>query len=79
MEPASTIIEHFGGEVAIAAITGKSVSAPYRWRSSKDEGGTGGLIPQRHIPVLLAAAREMGKPLDAAAFLPPVAQPARIA
>lgn len=76
MEPACTIISHLGGEAAVAAIVGTSLTAPYRWQHAKEKGGTGGLIPQRHIPALMAAARAAGKPLDAAAFLPVEAQAA---
>lgn len=70
MEPAQTIINLFGGEAAIAAVAGTAVSAPYRWRSSREQGGTGGLIPQRHHPSILAFARANGIRLDASDFLP---------
>lgn len=38
----------------------------------KAVGGTGGIIPLRHIPVLLAAARTRGVHLSAEDFLPTV-------
>lgn len=70
MEPAHTIISRLGGEAAVAAATGTAYTAPYRWQHPKDKGGTGGLIPQKHHPALLAFARRRGVTLTADDFLP---------
>lgn len=70
MEPARSIIKRLGGEAAVARITQTAFTAPYRWQHSKERGGTGGLVPQRHIPTLLNYAREHGVSLTADDFLP---------
>ena len=57
MSPAKTIIDKFGGHQAIAEILGLSVTQVYRFTYSREKGGTGGAVPQRHIPTLLAAAK----------------------
>lgn len=66
--PASKIIDLFGGEASVSEITETSYTAPYRWQSSLDKGGTGGRIPSRHIPKLLEAAREKNLNLTADDF-----------
>lgn len=70
MEPASGIIKKFGGEAAIASITGTAYTAPYRWQASRDKGGTDGLIPQRYHQLLLDQARARNIDLRAEDFLP---------
>lgn len=37
---------------------------------AKDVGGTGGIIPFKHVPALLDAAKEKGIELSADDFLP---------
>jgi hypothetical protein len=71
METAARIIEKLGGEAEVAAITGLSLTAPYRWQHAKSKGGTGGLIPQAHHRVLLDYARAHGIALCAEDFLSP--------
>lgn len=66
--PASKIINLLGGEASVAALTGTSYTAPYRWQSPVDKGGTGGRIPAKHIPKLLEEARERGLTLSADDF-----------
>ena len=68
MEPARTIIERLGGVAIVSKIAGVAYTAPYRWQYAKERGGTGGLIPQRHIPDLLAYARQNGIDLTADDF-----------
>lgn len=70
MEPAKSIIDRLGGEAKVSEITGTAYTAPYRWQHSRAQGGTDGLIPQRHHPALLAYARQHGISLEAADFLP---------
>ncbi|MBY6242815.1 hypothetical protein [Methylosinus sp. Sm6] len=70
MEPAYTIIKRLGGEAAVSRATGTAYTAPYRWQHPVDKGGTGGLIPQKHHPALLEFARQNGKELTPADFLP---------
>lgn len=69
MEPAKRIIKLLGGEGVVARITETAYTAPYRWQASREKGGTGGLIPQRHHVRLLAYAAENEIALTAADFL----------
>lgn len=71
MEPATTIILRLGGEDAVSRITGTASTAPYRWQYSREKGGTGGIIPQRHHRTLLDYARENSIDLKAEDFLAP--------
>lgn len=66
--PANRIIEQFGGAMQVAAITQTSFTAPYRWQSGLEKGGTGGRIPSKHIPKLLAEAERLGIQLTADDF-----------
>lgn len=64
---ALNIISKFGGHDVVSHIVGIDRSNVHRWTYPKDKGGTGGIIPARHQPVLLAKAQEMGidlKPSD---------------
>lgn len=70
MDPAERIIGMLGGPVKIADILRIHRTRPYRWMREKCEGGTGGLIPFRHVPRLLEEARNQGLSLDANDFLP---------
>lgn len=70
MEPAATIIKLLGGDTAVAAITGVHRTRVANWKRERDVGGTGGVIPFRHVPALIKAARDQGKPLSADDFLP---------
>lgn len=70
MEPAKSIIKRLGGEKAVAEITATSYTAPYRWQHPLAKRGTGGVIPQRHIPTLLAYARQHGIALAPDDFFP---------
>jgi len=71
MNPAATIIRRLGGEAKVAGITGKALTAPYRWQREKSSGGTGGLIPQAHHRTLLDYAHDHGIALSAEEFLIP--------
>lgn len=70
LEPASSIIRRFGGSDAVRKITGASRTRVYRWTLPKHAGGTGGVIPFKHIPALIEAARAEGIDLSANDFLP---------
>ena len=69
MEPASTIIKLFGGPSKVAKIASVHRVRVSNWMRPKSKGGTGGRIPQAHIPVLLAAARERGIDVSAEQML----------
>ena len=69
MQPAHTIIRKFGGPSAVARIVGVHRTRVSSWQRSRAAGGTGGRVPQDHIPALLKHARENGLELSAADFL----------
>lgn len=70
MEPARTIIIKLGGPSAVAGIVNVHRTRPYDWMRSREDGGTGGLIPQAHHVVLLRYAAENAIDLRAEDFLP---------
>lgn len=70
MNPASRIISALGGPSKVARAVGVHRTRVSNWKRSREVGGTGGLIPQRHIPSLLAFARAEGVALSPADFLP---------
>lgn len=57
MEPAQTILKKLGGPTAVAKVVGVHRTRVSAWQREKRRGGTGGTIPQAHIPTLLALAR----------------------
>lgn len=69
MEPASTIIKLLGGPTKVAAIASVHRVRVSNWMRPKEKGGTGGRIPQNHIPALLAAARARGIEVSAEQML----------
>lgn len=70
MEPAASIIKLLGGDTAVANIAGVHRTRVANWKRPKEAGGTGGAIPFRHVPALIAAAKSQGKDLSADDFLP---------
>lgn len=70
MEPARTIIDLLGGPNKVAEIAGVHRTRVSNWARSKDAGGTGGVIPFKHVPALLAAAKDADIQLSADDFLP---------
>lgn len=70
LEPASSIIELFGGTAAVQAITGASRTRVYRWTQPKSAGGTNGMIPMDSALKLLQHAHEHNLPVTAEHFLP---------
>ena len=71
MEPANRIIDALGGPSKVALIAGVHRTRVSNWKRPREAGGTGGRIPQSHIPILLRAALERGVALSADDFLPP--------
>lgn len=71
MEPAITIITRLGGPTEVARTLGVHRTRVSNWKRGRAVGGTGGMIPQKHIPALLRLAETKGVPLAAADFLPP--------
>lgn len=69
-QPAASIINSLGGPAIVAGVTGVHRTVVWKWRTPRDRGGTGGLIPQKHIPVLLAYATKIEVKLSASDFLP---------
>lgn len=72
MEPAAGIIAKLGGDTAVASIVGVHRTRVANWKRAKDAGGSGGVIPFRHVPALLDAAKSKGIALTADDFLPTV-------
>lgn len=70
MEPASTIIRQLGGPNKVAGIVGVHRTRVSNWKRPKEDGGTGGAIPFKHVPTLLSAAKDLGIDLCADDFLP---------
>ncbi len=69
-EPANTIIKKFNGLKSLAEAADVSVHTVMRWRTPKEKGGTGGVVPHWHIAVILQAAKNKGIELKPADFSP---------
>lgn len=67
---AALIIDKLGGVGTVAEVAGVHRTRVSNWKRAKVKGGTGGMIPQKHIPKLLAFARRENIPLSADDFLP---------
>lgn len=70
MEPASSIIRQLGGPNKVADIVGVHRTRVSNWKRPRGDGGTGGMIPFKHVPALIAAAKVEGIDLTADDFLP---------
>jgi len=70
MEPAQTIIRNLGGPNVVARIAGVHRTRVSNWMRPKESGGTGGMVPFKHVPAMIAAAKEKGIELSADDFLP---------
>lgn len=75
LNPASRIIRSLGGHDQVAKATGVSISRVYRWTYPKSRGGTGGLVPQKHHPAILALAQGIGLKFTADEFLQDIGYP----
>ena len=71
MEPATSIIKTLGGAAQVARIAGVHRTRVYSWMRPVSAGGTGGYIPLRHIPKIIAQAKADGIALSGDDFLPP--------
>lgn len=54
MTPASIVISKFGGVRPTARKLGLNPSTVCRWAQAREDGGTGGLIPQKHFKQILS-------------------------
>jgi hypothetical protein len=70
MEPAQTIITALGGPTIVSRELGVHRTRVSNWQRPRSAGGTGGVIPQRHIPNLIRLAGARGVRLEAADFFP---------
>ena len=68
---ATKIITTCGGPRAVAEMLGIHVTTVFRFRRSREKGGSGGLIPSHHQNRLLAEARRRGIKLTPADFFEP--------
>lgn len=59
LAPAYDVIETLGGKTNVSAALGMTPSALSRWCQPKP-AGTGGRIPQKHWPELLALGKKVG-------------------
>lgn len=69
LEPARSVISKLGGVDTVALATGAHRTRVFRWMYPSSRGGTGGLIPQRHIRTLLDYAASKHVKLSPADFL----------
>lgn len=53
---ADRVIAKCGGVRKVAEITERAVSSVYKWTYSKEQGGTGGLVPSEAQVSLMAAS-----------------------
>lgn len=70
MEPANRIIAALGGPTKVADQIGVHRVTVSKWKRPAKDGGTGGIIPIRHVPGLIAMAKSQGVPLNFDDFLP---------
>lgn len=70
MEPAHKIITALGGPSAVANRLGLHRTRVSKWQAPRGAGGTGGLIPMKHVQSLMEFAREQNVKLTAEDFLP---------
>jgi hypothetical protein len=70
LDPARSIVARLGGEAVVKDITQVSGSTPYVWQYPRENGGTGGTIPQRHHRKMLDYAKQNKIALKAEDFLP---------
>lgn len=79
MEPAQSIIKALGGPQHVAGVVGVHRTRVSNWSRAKQAGGTGGVIPLKHIPALLKEAATRGVVLSADDFLPRAPAPRKAA
>lgn len=69
LQPAVGIISKLGGPTAVARIAGVHRTRVSNWMRPRQAGGTGGVIPQKHIGKLIAHARANNIEIEPGAFL----------
>jgi hypothetical protein len=69
MSVAQKMIERFGGHQELADELGVNIVQVYRWTYPKERKGTNGMIPARHFPALLAAAKRRKIKIKAAELI----------
>lgn len=74
MEPAQTIVRSLGGPTIVAQELGIHRTRVSNWQRPREAGGTGGVVPQKHIPALIRLADVRGVKLSTADFFPQVAE-----
>lgn len=81
MQPAQSIVAKLGGPTKVARIVSVHRTRVHGWMQPRESGGTGGVIPIKHVPALLAFAIANGIDLGANDFipLPPADRPAEVA
>ena len=70
ISPADRVITAFGGVRETARAVARNPSSISRWRSSKEDGGTGGRVPGPIQGTVLAAAKQRGIQLTADDLMP---------
>ena len=55
--PAQVVIDKCGGHAVVAEITGRALSAVYKWTYPRERQGSNGLIPAEAQAMLMAAAQ----------------------
>lgn len=68
MNPASKIIQKFGGAAKVAALLECDESTVHRWTYPRERGGTDGFIPRKPASRLLECAHTQGIELRASDF-----------
>ena len=72
MEPAKSIIDAFGGPTELAKVVGIHRTRVSKWKSPRDKGGTGGVIPHWHVETILSSARDRGLNVSLGDFAPQI-------
>lgn len=70
LKVAQRVINKCGGARNVANMLGISEQAVYKWCYPFEQGGGGGLIPQRRQIELMIAAKQRGIKLVASDFFP---------
>lgn len=68
LDPAASIIRRLGGVDIVARERKVDRTRVFRWMYPVERGGTGGVIPPRHIIPLMEFAEKRGKRLRRADF-----------
>lgn len=70
LDPADKIIRSFGGALALGDLLGMHRIQVHRWRTTKERGGCGGVIPRSRHVRLLELAAERGIEITSADLIP---------